>query len=86
MQFALSVTNTKNYLDVYSLVSGCLNTIVVWMIFWSMVSSTIRSEAAEFDYTFSWSLAIRIFIVYVSYSRFRFTVRSKMHLDKIYQS
>ena len=42
-----------------------------------------HSEATEFDYTFSWSLAIQVLVVYVGYSRFKFAVRSRMHLKEI---
>ena len=43
--------------------------------------SAIRSKATEFDCIFSWSLAIRVLAIYIGYSRFRFAVRSRMHLD-----
>ena len=45
-----------------------------------------HSEATEFDCTFSWSLVIQVFAIYVSFNRFRFTVWNKMPLDEIYQS
>ena len=50
------------------------------------MSLAIHNEATGFDCIFSWSLAIRILAVYVGFSRFRFAVWSRMHLDRIYQS
>ena len=52
-QLTLNMTNTRNHLDVYSLVSSYLDA--------AAVSSAIHSEATEFDYMFPWSLAIQIF-------------------------
>ena len=49
------------------------------------MSSAICSEATEFDCTFSWSLAIRVLAVYVGYNKFRFAIRSMIHLDEIYR-
>ena len=76
----------ENHMDVYSLVSDLLDVVVVWVVFWPMVSLAIHSEAIEFDCMFSWSLAIRILTMYVGFNRFRFTVWSRIHLNKIYRS
>ena len=75
--------STWDHMDVYSLVSDLLDAIVVWVILWPIVSLVIHSEATEFDFIFSWSLAIQVLAVYVGFSRFRFTIRSRMHLESI---
>ena len=66
--------------------SGLLDAAVVWVIFWPAVPLAIHSEATRFNCIFSWSLAIWILTLYVGFSRFKFAVWSRMHLNKIYRS